>query len=204
MRKKLSCISIIILVSISFSCKNEKKNKTMISKTESEFDKDFYSEIGACPFEGCAYGEWSTNDKIKIFKEPELESGIIGNIPAEEKFNALNGKIEIVPGIAFKIKEMPSTYTESETSKIEYNQPIYVLHHVGEGFYKVNQNNEFDYLNLPSDEKMFNDLKSVYGWDWIKVEKYPTEFKWWAEIEYLDLKGWILVNDKVVPLDIYS
>ncbi len=203
MRKKLNYISIIILILISSSCKNE--NKTLNSKTASnaEFDKDFYSEVGACPFEGCTYGEWSTKDKIKIFKEPKLESDIVGNIPAEKRFNALNGKIEIVPGIAYKKTELPSIgYTESETSKIEYKQPIYILHYVGEGFYKVTQNKEFGYLQLPSDEKIFKEYESNY--DWIKIEKYPTEFKWWAEIEYLDLKGWILVNDKVVPLDKYG
>jgi hypothetical protein len=203
MRKKINYISIIILILISFSCKNEKKINTLISKTESDFDKDFYSEDGACPFEGCTYGEWSTNDSVKVFKEPKLNSDIIGDIPADTKFKALNGKIEVVPGLAFKVKEIPSIgYTESETSKIEYNQPIYVLHYVGEGFYKVNQNNEFGYLQLPSDEKIFNKYKSNY--DWIKIEKYQTEFKWWAEIEYLDLKGWILVSDKVVPLDKYG
>jgi len=93
-------------------------------------------------------------------------------------------------------------YTESETSEIDYNHPIYILHYVSEGFYKVNQNNEFNFLQLPSDKKIFNEYKSDY--DWIRIEKYPTEFKWWAEIEYLDLKGWILVNDKVVPLDKYG
>ncbi len=46
---------------MSVSCKNEKKNDTLNSKTESEFNPDFYSEVGACPFEGCLYGEWTTN-----------------------------------------------------------------------------------------------------------------------------------------------
>ena len=203
MRKKLNYISIIILILISFSCISEKKNNTLISKTESEFNKDFYNEVGACPFEGCAYGEWSTNDKIKIFREPKLESDIVGEIPAEKKFNAINGKIEIVPGIAFKIKEVPTIgYTESEISKIEYDKPIFILHYTGEGFYKINQNNEFSFLQLPSDEKVNEEFKSNY--DWIRIEKYPSEFKWWAEIEYLDFKGWILVNDKVVPLDKYG
>jgi len=200
MRKKLNYISIIVLILISFSCKNEKKNNILISKTDSEFDKDFYSEVGACPFEGCTYGEWSTNDNVKIFKEPKLDSDIIGEIPADKKFTAINGKIEIIPGIAFKIKDLPSIgYTDSKTSEIVYNQPIYILHYVGEGFYKINQNNKFGYLQLPSDEKKFNEYKSDY--DWIKIEKFPSEFKWWAEIEYMDLKGWILVNDKVRPLD---
>jgi hypothetical protein len=188
---------------MSISCKNEKKNDARNSKTESEFNTDFYSEVGACPFEGCTYGEWSSKYKIKIFKEPKWESDIVGNIPAEKQFNAINGKIEVIPGIAYKKTELPSIgYTESEISKIEYNQPIYILHYVGEGFYKINQNNEFGYLQLPSSEKIFNEYKSDY--DWIRIEKYPTEFKWWVEIEYLDLKGWILVNDKVVPLDKYG
>jgi hypothetical protein len=203
MRKKLNYISIITLILISISCKIEKKKHILNLKTESKFNKDFYSEFGACPFEGCSYGEWSTKGEIKVFKEPNLESDVIGNIPDKKKFNAINGKIEIAPGIAYKVKELPSTgYTESEISKIEYEKPIYVLHYVGEGFYKINQNNKFGFLQLPSNEKAFNEYKSDY--DWIKIEKYPTRFKWWAEIEYLDLKGWILVNEKVVPLDKYG
>lgn len=87
---------------MSISCKNEKKNDARNSKTESEFNTDFYSEVGACPFEGCTYGEWSSKYKIKIFKEPKWESDIVGNIPAEKQFNAINGKIEVIPGIAYK------------------------------------------------------------------------------------------------------
>jgi hypothetical protein len=172
-------------------------------KELTKFNTLFYSEVGACPFEGCTYGEWSTNDIVKVLKEPKLNSDIIGNIPADTEFNAISGKIEIVPGVAFKVKEIPSIgYTESETSKIEYNQPIYILHYVGEGFNKINQNNEFGFLQIPSDKNMFIEYKSNY--DWLKIEKYPTEFKWWAKIEYLDLKGWILVNNSVSPLNRYS
>jgi|TARA_B110000908_G_C10027476_1_gene345812 hypothetical protein len=203
MQEKLNYVLILTLILMSVSCKNEKKNDTLNSKTESEFNTDFYSEVGACPFEGCLYGEWTTIGEIKIFKEPNLESNIVGEIPADKKFNSLNGKIEIVPGIAFKVKDLPTIgYTDSETTEINYNQPIYILHYVGEGFYKVNQNNKFHFLQLPSDKKIFNEYKSDF--DWIRIEKYPMEFKWWAEIEYLDLKGWILVNDKVVPLDKYG
>jgi len=78
MPEKLNYILILTLILMSVSCKNEKKNDTLNSKTESEFNPDFYSEVGACPFQGCLYGEWTTIGEIKIFKEPNLESDNVG------------------------------------------------------------------------------------------------------------------------------
>ena len=201
MMKKRNYILIFFLTSISFSCKTQKKNDYLNSKEESEFNTEFYSENGVCPFEGCTYGEWSTLDRVKVFKKPHLESELVGQIPPNKKFTAKDGKIEIKPGIAYKIKDLPSIgYTEDETTEILYDKPIYILHYVGEGYSKVYQNGKYNYLtSTPDNDSIYNLYKPHF--DWLKFEKYPTEFKWWVEIEFKEFKGWILMSEKVKPID---
>jgi hypothetical protein len=167
---------------------------------ENDFDKHFYSEIGACPFEGCMYGEWTSNEKISVYKKPKSKSSIVGEIPPKSKFNTINGKIEIVPGIAYKVKALPTIgYLEIDTIDFYYKEPIYVLHYVGEGFSKVYHKQEFKFLEFPASPDIYKKHKSNF--DWLRIEKYPTNFKWWVKIEYEDLIGWILVDENVNPAD---
>ena len=101
----------------------------------------------------------------------------------ENKFKAINGIINIVPGVSFKIKELP-TYgcSDSETEEFNYEQPIYILHYVGEGFHKVYHAGEYTYIAFPDDEVTFAKFSENY--DWLRVDKYPTNFEWWAKIEF--------------------
>ena len=63
-----------------------------------QFNPDFYSEKGVCPFEGCDYGEWSSTDSIIVYEQPNKQTKV-GSIPKDKKFEAVDGLINISPGI---------------------------------------------------------------------------------------------------------
>ena len=94
---------------------------------------------------------------MKIYKEANLKSKIIGKIPSNKKLTAKDGKVEINPGIAYKIKELPLIgYTEDETIEFQYKKPIYILHYIGEGYTKVYHNVKYNYLSSsPSNDSIY-------------------------------------------------
>lgn len=166
------------------------------------FNTEFYSESGVCPFEGCMFGEWSTKKEVTMYSEPEIKTEI-GQIPKSSKFEALDDKINIVPGIAYKTEELPSIgYTESITDEFSYDEPIYILHYVGEGFNKVYHQGEFNYLQFPRDKEIYDTFQQNY--DWLRIERYPKDFEWWVKVKFEDKMGWILVDQNVQPLDRFN
>lgn len=154
-----------------------------------KFNKDFYRVVGVCPYEGCSYGEWLTKEIVNIYKEPRSNNKV-GEMPQNVKFIALNGEINLIPGIAYKVKKTPFSYLN-----IEYDIPIYILHYVGEGTTKTFHNGKFQNIELPRSE---NDKKY---YEWLRIDKFPKKIEWWVKIKYKNITGWILVDGNVNSID---
>ena len=98
MPKKLKYISISILILISFSCKNEKKNDTQNLKTETELKSDSISES----FNELAY---PSNGRIHTISEYNTDNPEIENIKRPEKTIIRNLQIDTTKAFGIWVQD---------------------------------------------------------------------------------------------------
>lgn len=87
---------------------------------------------GACPFEGCQYGEW-----VAVAATP-MYSAVNGtllpaNIQAGERVQALSGEIHAVPRKA----TVTRVYRSDEDQGIHVGSVVYFVHPLGEGAARI-------------------------------------------------------------------
>jgi len=92
-----------------------------------------YYDYGACPFEGCEYGEWIANENLTILKEMNEASAISFQIQKGERVTAETGVvITTKPGIAKILR--PFKIGKIDTKP---GDQISILTNRGEGCFKV-------------------------------------------------------------------
>ena len=88
-----------------------------------------YIDKGACPFECCTYREWVARTDVALLDSPNGKR-TVGTIKKGQKVLALTGEIHSVP-LKFAAQ---SDYPEAG---VKAGDTIFLLHYVGEGFWKV-------------------------------------------------------------------
>jgi hypothetical protein len=154
-----------------------------------------FTDDGACPFEGCQYGEWTARVQVVARRDANISSPVVFTIRPNEKISALNGRVITRQlGIIKMLKRV--VFDEVETSTVPYSTHkvevpagavLYLLHEEGEGYclYWYNGATHHQDLYAESVHKGNDD----FPWDVISVPK--TE--WWVKVKNHDGRiGWIL------------
>jgi len=84
---------------------------------------------GACPFECCTYREWVARTDATLLDSPKGKS-VVGRIKKGESVQALTGEVHSVPQRVVADRDYPD-------AGVKAGDTIYLLHYVGEGFWKV-------------------------------------------------------------------
>lgn len=165
------------------------------------FAKDLaepYISEGACPFEGCSYGEWNVQKQTNIYLKPNKNSKIIGTLNPGESVTALTGNLYVYAGIA-KITGNP--YKESKDLNID--EMVYILDYVGEGRTRIYQNGKFYITKIATTNDQCKD-KNDWRRCWVEVVKEPESF-WWVKVQYKKSIGWVLIEKgNIKPIDRFS
>src|SRR6266849_1074607 len=84
---------------------------------------------GACPFECCTYREWVARTDVTLLDTPSGKR-VVGQIKKGESVLALTGEVHSVPQRVVADRDYPD-------AGVKAGDTIYLLHYVGEGFWKV-------------------------------------------------------------------
>ncbi len=154
-----------------------------------------FTDDGACPFEGCKYGEWTAGARVVARRDANTSSPVIFKIQPGEKISALTGKVITRQfGIIKMIK--PVVFDEVDTHTVPYishkvevprGAVLYLLHEEGEGYclYWYKGSAHHQELYAESVHKGTDD----YPWDVVSLPK--TE--WWVNVKNRNGRtGWIL------------
>jgi hypothetical protein len=93
-----------------------------------------YVDAGACPFEGCAYGEWTPTDTVKVRRERDRRSPVAFELAPGEKVTAVTGAVIVLrPG---RVEFTAGTRLSSQDGvlRIRAGDTLYLLAYIGEGF----------------------------------------------------------------------
>lgn len=116
-----------------------------------------YIDKGACPFECCTYRNWAATQEITLVDNPNGKK-IVARIHKGEKVQALTGEVHSIPLRVVAELEHPD-------AKVNRGEVIYILHYIGEGYWKVWHNGQLVEIENFSDKGPYP--RSTW---WVKVK----------------------------------
>ena len=90
-----------------------------------------YVAEGACPFECCTYGRWTTTAGLPVYEQPLDPAGLAFQIAPGTAFEADSGNVYVTrPGLVVA----DSAFALYEGPTVAPGDTLYVLDDVGEGY----------------------------------------------------------------------
>jgi hypothetical protein len=139
-----------------------------------------FEDVGACPFEGCVYREWTARRALPVRAERRVDAPVIFRLTPGEKITALTGVVITVKAARVQFRKPTTIESMSGTIHIAPGQTLYLLTNQGEGFTKAWFNGRF-----------YHDVDTVSFLNGVcevvpsrctgrVIERSPTE--WWVQI----------------------
>jgi hypothetical protein len=95
-----------------------------------------YEDYGACPFECCTYRQWTVNADTIFYQDRSPNSPVIYRAKKGEHVMGLTGVvITLQPGKAL-VKKATTLGRAPHQVQLKPGDVLYVLHYLGEGYYK--------------------------------------------------------------------
>ena len=96
-----------------------------------------FEDAGACPFEGCVYGDWKAIEDVDVHAERRDDAPVVFKVRSGEGVKAVTGIVIITkPGRAVFDRRQRLT-TSSGTIDLMPGQTLFLLTYQGEGFTKA-------------------------------------------------------------------
>ena len=154
-----------------------------------------FEDPGACPFEGCVYGDWKAIEEVDVHAERRDDAPVVFKVRSGEGVKAVTGIVVITqPGRAvFDRRQRLTTATGS--IDLMPGQTLFLLTYQGEGFTKA-----------WFDGKVYTDVDTASFMNAMcttkpeqctgKVVEKP-QWEWWIQIRNAEGQtGWTREPDK--------
>lgn len=139
-----------------------------------------YEDVGACPFEGCVYREWTANAAVDLRAERNLTSPVSFRVGAGEKVTALDGIVVTTRPGRVEFDAAAEVDASGGSFRVEAGQTVYLLTSEGEGFMKAWFNGR---LYEGVDTTTFSNGACAGGpRPCIGRIVEPWQFEWWIRI----------------------
>ena len=96
-----------------------------------------FEDAGACPFEGCAYREWTAKAVVNVRAERRRDAPVSFTLRAGEKVTALTGVVVTLKPGRVEFQQPKILSSSPKPIRIEPGQTLYLLTYLGEGFTKA-------------------------------------------------------------------
>ena len=150
-----------------------------------------YEDIGACPFEGCAYREWTAANAVTVRTDRKAGAPIAFTLRRGENVVALGGVVVTIKAGRVEFREPITLNATPARIQIGPGQTLYLLTYQGEGFTKA-----WFHGRLYTDVDTVQFFNGMCDRDPSRcagkiVEKSQTE--WWVQIRNrVGKTGWVL------------
>ena len=92
-----------------------------------------YVELGACPFEGCAYGEWISTDNVKVHRERDRRSPVVFDLATGDRVTALTGAVIVLRAGRVEFTSATKLSSQEGAIRISAGDTLFLLAYIGEG-----------------------------------------------------------------------
>lgn len=145
---------------------------------------EIFVDPGACPGEGCVYGEtWTVREPIELRAAPEEVAPVVSTLSPPAQVETRTGEVHTRPGLFVVTKPRGTFVTGDELLLYTY---------LGEGWYRVRHAGELQKADLgfgPRGKRCrAEDDRGCWG-----VLKRPVESRWWVQLRTSSgLEGWVV------------
>ena len=131
-----------------------------------------YVDEGACPFEGCHYGEWTARDSTAIRVKRDPSSAVAFMVVAGEKVQALTGAVVTRRAGRVLVKKSIDVWGWDHSITLPPGSVFFALHYLGEGVSRGWYRGTLINVELPDERED----------GFFRVES-DAEFAWWVQIK---------------------
>lgn len=142
-----------------------------------------FVDKGACPGEGCTYGNWKVTKTTPLRTQPDINAPVIGEVKVGTPVNALTGEVHVIPR-QFVVSKPHGRYKKGDV--------LWVYTYAGEGSFKVrfggkNYNEDLGFSPYGGSSGT-RCQETAECWGELKGEYQQT---WWVQIKTgKGLTGW--------------
>lgn len=142
-----------------------------------------YIDKGACPGEGCTYGQWKVLKETPLRAQPDVNSKVVTTCRVGSTVSASTGEVHTVAG-KFSVKKKHGPFVPGDV--------LWVYTYLGEGSFKIwfgGRIMELD-LNFSPWGGSGGPRCEVEGRCWGELDR-ELDSAWWIRIENADgVTGW--------------
>jgi hypothetical protein len=153
-----------------------------------------YEDPGACPFECCTYREWSVEADTAVRSDREDAAPIAFSVRRGQKVTGVTGVVTTTK-LGQAVVKRPTVVGERKL-RVEAGEAVYILHYVGEGYWKFWLRGQVDQDQLPDKRD-----ECVGGPCAVQVVEEPVTV-WWAKVrDAQGREGWTRQLDHFGEID---
>ena len=170
-------------------------NEVLSGQAQAQMPPTPFEDVGACPFEGCTYREWSAKETVAIRAARRTTGSLAFSVKAGEKVTALTGVVVTLRPGRVQFRERTTLRTATGNVQIVPGETLYLLTYQGEGFTKawlrgqsLTDVDTTQFINGVCDNQPSRCLGKV-------IQESQTE--WWVQIRNRSGKvGWTREPEK--------
>ena len=147
--------------------------------------------VGACPFEGCTYGTWTTSAETTVYGVAADTTSAAFTVPAGAALEA-EGGFALVTRIGEAVATQPTELylVGGGTAPLVGGETVYVLDYEGEGSYRVWHDGRLAFSGAGSGIGV-----TAGAPDASYRQTTPPEAQWWARVTAPDGRaGWLWMD----------
>ena len=149
-----------------------------------------FVDVGACPGEGCQYGErWVAREAVRLRSAPNSSASSTGMVQAGEAVQTLTGEVHTIPG-RFVVRRPHGEFVPGDE--------VLVYTYLGEGVFRVRHNGTLKDADLEfspwggSGGDRCQDESRCWG-----ILKQQLQSEWWVRVRTgTGTDGWVLDASK--------
>lgn len=138
-------------------------------------------DAGACPFEGCRYGQWTTNDAVTIRRSRSARSSVVLRLTKGEQVTALTGAVVILRPGRVEFTEPTDLASTDGNIAAKPGDTLYLLSYIGEGFTNAWFKGRA-YREVDGAMAFFNALCDTQPARCTGRVVEPTQSEWWIQV----------------------
>jgi hypothetical protein len=145
---------------------------------------DVFVDAGACPGEGCVYGErWTARDSLELRAEARDSAEVVATLAPGDPVKTVTGEVHTRPG-RFVVTRARDGFAPGDV--------LLLYTYIGEGWYRARHGGELVRVDLgfgPRGRRCrTRDAEGCWG-----VLERPPESRWWVKLRTTaGVEGWTL------------
>lgn len=161
-----------------------------------------YEDLGACPFECCTYREWSVEVDTTLYRTRSTKSRAAFRVKKGERVTGLTGVvITLEPGRAVATGDVTISRDGEREVKVRKGDVLYLLHPIGEGFFKTWFRGRFYEVQPESGAEHTARPEGVARLPYLRLQSRPRTV-WWMKVRNKRGQvGWTVQNKNFGEVD---